>query len=346
VITLLLAALLATAPASAAVTFTRTPHEDEKDSLEPAPVTTVKSETKEWRLKAQRRGVYAAIDATVRWREAPIDACVRAAGATIPVTAQVDVALLEDGRSTVKAGPGADPGLAGCIATALGDQQFPVPIYTGVRLTYTATWDPAPVVVPPPFVPPAAPVAEVDPGAVSDAPVAPAAPPEDPKRDAFAPAVDVELGFGPIPWGGRAADHEGMYATSTEQGSTLYTRQGDTGARWMGASTQLVSYAFAADGLYAVRIASSGSTTSWKLREALAARYGPSKWDVRFGAYYWRGESVVIQLQPVPNSEVVVVTILHIPRARASGLADRLPGDRDDPTGTNSNRRMPRIFKD
>ncbi|MES2643007.1 MAG: hypothetical protein V4850_26215 [Myxococcota bacterium] len=339
-ITLLLAALLA--PASAAVTFTRTPHEDEKDSLEPAPVTTVKSETKEWRLKAQRRGVYAAIDAAVRWREAPIDACVRAAGATTPVTAQVDVALLEDGRSTVKAGPGADAGLAGCIATALGDQQLPVPLYTGVRLTYTATWDPAPVVVPPPFVPPAAPVAEVDPGA----PVAPPTPPEDPKRDAFAPAVDVELGFGPIPWGGRAADHEGMYASSTQLGTTLYTRQADTAARWMGATTSLVSYGFGPDGLYAVRIASSGSTTAWKLREALAARYGPSKWDVRFGAYYWRGESVVLQLQPVPNSEVVVVTLLDIARARASGLADRLPGDRDDPTGTTSNRRMPRIFKD
>lgn len=339
----LLASLVAilAGTASATVTFTRTPHEDEEGVLEPAPDTAVKSEMSEWRLKAQRRGVYAAIDAAVRWREAPIDACVRAAGIAPGVTAKVDVSLLEDGRASVKVGPG-DATLAGCVATAIGGQQLPVPLYKGVRLTYTATWDPAPLVVAPPYVPPSA-----SPAASPDAPPPIAAvTPEDAKRDAFAPLVDEVLGFGPIAWGGRSADHEGMYATGTKLTTSFYKRQGDIFARWMGASTQLIRYAFSPDGLYGVTVNAGGSTTAWKLREALVARYGPSKWDTRFAAYYWRGETVVILLQSDDENQVAGVTILHMPRARASGLADRFPGDREDPSGKDSNRRMPRIFND
>ncbi|MDP2305773.1 MAG: hypothetical protein Q8P18_07070 [Pseudomonadota bacterium] len=318
-ISLFLAALLS--DASAAVTFERAPHKDEAGALDPAPISNVRSEVKAWRQKAQRRGVYAAVDAAVRWRAAPIDACVRAAGTAAPVVAKVDIALLEDGQSSVTVGKGGDPTLAGCVAAAIGGQQLPVPLYAGVKLTYTAKWEPSELVVAPPSA-------------------------EDAKRDAFAPLVDAELGFGPIPWGGRPADHEGLYATTTKLATTFYTRQADQLARWMGARTGQVLYAFGEDGLYGVRLAASGTTTTWKLREALVKRYGPSKWDTRFGAYFWRGESVVVQLQPVPDTEIASVTILDIARARKSGLADRLPGDRDDPTSVESNRRMPKIFRD
>lgn len=346
------------APASASVTFERTPHEDEKGVLEPAPITPERSEQKAWRLKAARRGVYAAIDSAVRWRAAPIDACMRAAGAASGAVAKVDLSLLVDGTPSFKAAPGADPTLVSCITTAIGRQQLPVALHRGVRLSYTATWDASvPAAATPaakapaeiPTAPAAAPAAEpatapaAEPAAAP--PVATETPAVDPERDAFSPLVDLELGFGPVLWGGRVDDHEGFTSTSRERTTTLYVRQSDRGTRWLGAPVGIVSYAFGEEGFYCVTLAALGSTTAWKLRQVLAERYGPSRWDTRFGAYYWRGESVVVQLRPVLDT--VAVTILDIARARASGLADRLPGDRDDPTEAGKNdRRMPKIFRE
>jgi hypothetical protein len=109
---------------------------------------------------------------------------------------------------------------------------------------------------------------------------------------------------------------------------------------------QALIYGFGADGLYVVTLGVTGTTAQWQLREALVARYGPSRWDTRFNAYYWRGEDRLVQLGPTPGSANAVVTLLDIDRAHESGLADRLPGDRDEPGATESNRRMPKIFKD
>ncbi|MDP2313934.1 MAG: hypothetical protein Q8P41_13590 [Pseudomonadota bacterium] len=350
----LAAALLA--PALAGVTYERTPHEDEAGPLDPAPITAVEREAREWRLKAERRGVLAALDAAVRWRADAVDTCMRAAGAPA-ASAVVDVALTSAGVPTVKAKKGADATLAGCVAASLGDQ-LPVPLYSAVEVSYTARFDPASAsasVSGPASASGAAPAFSPAPAATpapasTPAPAATPAPASTPAPAgtdmAFAPLVDAERGFGPVPWGGPSADHEGLYATSSRDGSTFYTRQADTSARWLGARTSRVTYGFGADGLYVVTIGVVGTTTAWQLREALTARYGAPKWDTRFGCYYWRGATLLLQLRPEPNSEVATITWLDIPRGRASGLADRLPGDRDDPTSSDSKRRMPKIFRD
>ncbi len=329
----LLAALIGAA--SAAVTFERAPEKDEEGVLDAPPITADRSEARTWRLKAQRRGVWASVDGVVRRHADAVDACVGAAGGGTDSTAEIELTLSRFGVATVKARGGADPVLAGCVATVLHGQQLPVTLYDGVRVEYTVGFVPGVVAVAPDGA--VAPTAPVDP--VVAAPAAPAS-------EAFAPRVDEERGFGPIPWGGRSSDHEGLYASSSRGSTSFYTRQADFSARWFGAPLRALEYGFGEDGLYVVTIGVSGKTTSWQLREALTARYGAPRWDTRFGAYYWRGEHVLLQFMPTTNGEDVVITFLDIGRARVSGLADRLPGDRDDPATVDSNRRMPKIFRD
>ncbi len=312
---MVLAALMGVALAG--VRFERPPAKVEEGALDAAPLTTSTAEHRAWRERMSTRGGYAVMDAVLRWRADDIDACVRTGGATADLTARVDVAVSTDGTTTVKAKDG-DLTLAGCVASVVGGLTS-APLRRDVKGTYTVSWT----------------------AAADAAPTTPAADPL-----AFAPKVDDEGGFGAIPFGAPASVDESMMAVGSQKSTTFYQRQADYLVKWFGASLFGASYAFGEDGFYAVTVGVVGTTTAWRLREALTARYGPPRWDNRFGAYYWRGERLLLQYRPVPASEEVTITLLDIGRARTSGLAESLPGDPVDPLETDADRRLPRIFQD
>jgi len=324
----LLAAWLALAPvATAAVTFDRPPEKDEAGALDPEPSTTSEREQKEWRQKVQRRAIWAGVDATVRGAAPDVDACLRAAGVAAPVEATLELVVDVQGVARAKAGGKADPAVAACVIAPFDTVILPVLLVRTVDLDYTVKWDGV---------------------APAEAP-APAPPPEGSPATAtlaFAPLADNVPGLGALVWGAKADSFEAIYASNSREKTTFYTRVADYGTRWLGVPVQALVYGFGADGLYVVTLGITGTTAQWQLRESLVARYGPSRWDTRFNAYYWRGEDCLVQLAPTPGSQNAVVTLLDIARAKDSGLADRLPGDRDEPGAVESNRRMPKIYKD
>jgi hypothetical protein len=346
---LLLAALL-TPLAEAGTRFTRISDVAEAGVLGGAPMSTETAVVRTWREKAVTRGALAAADAAVRWRGASVGACM-ANGGGAAVTADFTLRFAPTGEVKVTPDRDADAALVACFVEAF-TLPVSVPLRRDLSVKYTVAWSPsapaAPVETPPadaaaPAVaPPAgalkAPVTFAA-AAPSSAPAAPA-----PASVAFAPAVDAERGFASLAWGDSASAHEGLQARSDAGGTVFYARYADADVKWFGAPLFGVSYAIGEDGFYAVTVGVVGTTTTWRLREALTARYGQPKWDNRSGVYFWRGQDVLIQFRPIPGAEEVAITLLDIARARASGLADALPGDPYEPGQPESDRRMPRIF--
>ncbi|MFN7143499.1 MAG: hypothetical protein ACK4YP_06985 [Myxococcota bacterium] len=304
--------LVLLAAALADVRFERVPEKVETEDLGPIPMEDEAADRKKWLQDAAVRAGLAALDGAVRWRADGIDACARLAGLAAGTVAKVDVTVGVDGA--VKAKPRGDDPLAGCVVTALDGQVFPVIVSGDVRGKFTVTYTPSAA----------------------------------PEAGATAPAarVDEERGFAGVAWGEPSERLENGTAVGSHKGTTFYARRSDLVGRWLGAKVTGASYAFGKDGLHSVRLSFVGTTTAWRVREALTARYGAPDWDNGFGAYFWRGANVLLLFRPVPGSEEVQVSLLDIARARASGLADRMPGDPVDPTKSVDGRRLPRIFQD
>jgi hypothetical protein len=321
--------LLVTTAAHAAVTVDRPADKAEAGELTLPDEHASTADMHAWRVRAERRVDLAAVDAAVRWRMDRVEACLAKAPAGA-ATLQLKVTVGPDGSVTrTSADKAADPTFLGCVQSAYAEQPLGVLLHDPVNLTYTFHADAAP---PAAAVPVAAdPAAAPAPGATAPA-------------DAFSPALDAERGFSGVPWGARCADFEGMSAGSVHSGTTLYTRTADAGARWYGVPIQGLTYGCAEDGLYVAIVGVRGTASLYALRQALQARYGASRWDVPFGAYYWRGERVLLEARPAPGTDAMVVTLLDMAGARATGLADRLPGDRPAPGNPAGDRRLPHIF--
>lgn len=311
--------LVLLAAALADVRFERVAEKVETEDLGPIPMEDEAADRKKWLLDAAERAGLASLDGAVRWRADGIDACARAAGVPADATAKVDVTVGLDGAVKAKAKDAS--ALGGCVVAALDGQVFPVIVEADVRGKYTVTHTP---------------------GAAPDASAAPPSAAAAPAN----PRLDEERGFAGVAWGEPSDRLENGTAIGSQSGTTFYARRSDPLGRWLGAKVTGASYAFGKDGLHSVRLAFVGTTTAWRLREALTARYGAPDWDNGFGAYFWRGERVLLFFRPVPGSEEVQISLLDIARARASGLADRMPGDPVDPTKAVDGRRLPRIFQD
>lgn len=327
--------LVLLAAALADVRFERAPEKVETEDLGPIPMEDEAADRKKWLQDAAERAGLASLDGAVRWRADGIDACARAAGVAADAVARVDVTVGLDGAVKAKAKDGG--ALGGCVVAALDGQVFPLIVQSDVRGKYDVTWTPGAS-----SVASAAPAESAAPAAAEAASAVSSAP----GNAAANPRLDEERGFAGIAWGGPSDRLEDGTAIGSQSGTTFYARRSDQIGRWLGAKVTGASYAFGKDGLHSVRLAFLGTTTAWRLREALTARYGAPDWDNAFGAYFWRGERVLLFFRPVPGSEEVQISLLDIARARASGLADRMPGDPVDPTKSTDGRRLPRIFRD
>lgn len=303
--------------ALAGVRFERVPAAVEQDPLGDQPVSVKPRDYADWMRRATDRAALANLDAAVRWTAEQVDACASATSGAAS-TIQVSVATSGETRVTVEGG---DATLAGCVAQQLDGQLALFPLARGVRGTYTVQRD----------------------GAGPDPAPAPAPPADATGDDAFAPTADRIRGFGAVPFGGRAADFEGMERLDVAGSVTVYKRLGDSDCRWLGATCAGVNYAFGEDGLVGVTLGVSGGG-SWRIREMLTARFGAARWDQGFKAWYWRGEQVLVHYRQVPGGDQVLIGFADISRARAAGLSP-LPGDRPVATDTDPDRRLPRIIQ-
>lgn len=138
--------------------------------------------------------------------------------------------------------------------------------------------------------------------------------------------VDRELGWLGVPFGARPADVPGLTPVDDSPGTTtLYGRPTDRG-RLFGEDPEGVAYAFGdEEGFYGAMARFEGFASRFGIQEALTARYGPPRVDPTTQAPYWRGEHVVVQLQS--DSDVAMLVVMDIDRARAGGHVERFPGD-------------------
>lgn len=298
--------LLLAGLAHAGVTFERVKTKVETE--DPGPIPDEEKKVRDWRVKISDRATYASFDQALEWRAGLMEGCLRSAN--LPAAqAVVEISLSRDGTFAPRRLSG-DEKLAECLAIALKQPAF-VPVYRSLSIKPTINWDPSTPALP--------------------------TPPELP--------IDREQGFAVFSWGEASSGSEGMSYDTAKSTTTFMGRNGELFSSVLGSRTSGARYGFDNGEFYTAILHFSGSTDAWKVRDSLTTIYGPSKWDTSLNSYYWRGETNLL-LYRVAGEDDVVVTLLNIERARKSGLADRLPGDKSaSNNAASTGRRLPKTYK-
>lgn len=292
--------------AQAGVTFDRP--KAKVETTDPGSMPAEEAKVRDWRARISDRATYASLDRALAWRADEVEACLRA-GNTPAAEAVVALSLTRDGVLGVRRTSGDEP-LVTCVSTAFVAPLF-MPVFRSLSGSVTVKWDPSttPLPTPPPL------------------------------------AIDREDGFAVFAWGDPSTGAEGMSYDTAQSSTTFMTRNGEYQAYILGARASGGRYGFDSGAFYTTILHFSGSTDAWKVRDTLTKIYGPSKWDTSFNSYYWRGDTNLL-LYRVASDEDIVVTVMNIERARKSGLADRLPGDKSaGNNATSSGRRLPKTYK-
>lgn len=234
--------------------------------------------------------------------------CALKAGSSLGAVASARVALSVAGVVQVGAQQG-DAGLGNCVRSVLHKRQVGSVLHPGrnIEPTYTFTLVAAPVAVP--------------------------------------EGVDIEASFGGVRFGAASTALIEPHLSTSFRNTTHYTRSIDDNVRFMGVPCA-TAYSFDADeGLYSAEVRVEGDSDSFRLREALKARFGAGKWDGAVKGWYWRGVRFVVVSQRVPDSAYEVLRVVDMDRARRAQLAVGFPGDPDS-VGPASMKGLPKVLRE
>jgi hypothetical protein len=259
-----------------------------------------------------RRADLAALDAMMADFSPAAAACALAAGTAPGAVASVAVGVAGvSGQLSASAGKSGDSRLAGCFVAEMDKRFAPIahhPVGTPpLRVTYDVSLLAAPT--------------------------------------SAAAGLDRFSGIGATRFGSAAADLADGARGSTHRNTAHYTRRFDDNVRFLGVPCLLVFSYDAEGGLYGYRVRVTGDTNGFALHERLRAIAGQGTWDNTVKGWYWRSAEQAWVSQRSSDGLTEELTVLHVERARDSGVVSYMPGDADAAQPTPS-RLLPRVLRE
>lgn len=217
------------------------------------------------------------------------------------------------GQLRVKAAAGGAPGLVACMAREVHKRYPPIahhPLGGGLptlAATYTVTLTGAPAAVP--------------------------------------VGLDRFSGIAGATFGSRSDNLVEGARASSHRNTEHFTRAFDDNVRFMGVPCLLI-FSYDADaGLYGYRVRVTGDQNAFALRDRVKRAAGPGQWDNTVKGWFWRTPEQAWVMQRSQDGLSDELTVLHVERARASGVVSYLPGD-ENPEAANPSKLLPRVLRE
>lgn len=244
-----------------------------------------------------RRSDLASLDALLADLAPTVATCALAAGDVVGATTTMTVAASSVRGQLSARASGAASGLATCFVSAADGLFAPLAHHGGsslpaLRATYTVTLARAPV--------------------------------------GTATGVDRFNGIAGSRFGAPPSQLVEGSRSSSHRNATHYTRGFDDNARFLGVPCLLMFSYDADSGLYGFRVRVTGDNDAFSLHSRLKSMGGQGTWDNSIKSWYWRSPTQVWVVQRSADGLTDELTVLHVERAKASGVVAYLPGDTDE----------------